>query len=397
MNRSLAFTGLPLLLLTSAIAACSGSPGSSSSPPSTVSTTTSLAVGECANETAPASSSGALDDQMSADGSCRARGLTLGSFGVSAGTATYACCKTDPTPIEGDGGTIGADAGPPGTECDVDSLGSPTSSADPGTWKDDATKTCELRGETLSDFSVADPTSNGDYRFAKITCCEVAPPPPVCGCPVVEPGTTTTTTTISNGSNIVPDPVSLPTPIDVDGGVAPPPTDAGVIPPVCSCPVPPTQVCNGGGFANANGYCTATADAFKQAQSDCAQEGLQLTDFQPEQGDCAAGSVQGASYECCDTVTPPPPPPPVCNGGGGFANANGTCSSLADAQKQASAACSSQGEVLEDFETVQGSCPAGEIQSGSYECCGTEVVGPPIELDAGAPAPAPAPKTGVSN
>jgi hypothetical protein len=397
MNRSLAFTGLPLLLLSSAIAACSGAPGSSSTQPSTVSTTTSLAVGECASETAPASSGGDLDDKMTADGSCRARGLTLGSFGVSGGTATYACCKTEPTPIETDGGTIASDAGtsPPGTECDVDSLGSPTSSADPGTWKDDATKTCELRGETLSDFSVADPTGNGDYRFAKITCCEVAPPPPVCGCAVLEPGTTTT---ISNGSNITTAPAPLP-PVDLDGGVAPPPEDAGT-PPVCTCPAPPPQLCSGGGFGNANGYCTATAEAFKQAQNDCAQEGLQLTDFEPDQGSCAAGSVQGASYECCATIVapppPPPPPPPVCNGGGGFANAKGTCSSLADAQAQAKAACAAEGETVQDFETTQGSCPAGEIQSGSYECCSTEVVGPPIEVDAGAPVPAPAPKP-ISN
>ena len=400
MNRSVAFTALPVLLLTSALAACSsGSSGSSSTPPSTVSSTASLAVGECAPEAVPASSSGALDDQMTADGSCRARGLALGSFDVASGTASYSCCKVEPQPIAPDGGLPTTDGGtsPPGTECQTDSLGSPTSSADPGTWKDDATKTCELRGETLSDFSVADPSGNGDFRFAKITCCEVAPPPPppVCGCLAVAPGTSPGPVANRLGpdsSPIAPDGgVAVPP----DGGVLPTPPDSGVLPPpVCECPPPPpTPVCSGGGFGNAKGTCTTKEDAYQEASKECAAQGLALTDFQAFQGDCTGDGVQSASFECC-AVTVTPPPTPTCEETS-FANAAGFCTKLADAQTEAADACEKDGQVLEDFTTTQGSCPAGSVSSGSYSCCGSEVVVPPVGQDAGAPVPTP--KLPVSN
>jgi hypothetical protein len=375
MRRPLALSTLPLFLLTSAIVACSGAAPSSSSQPTTTTgtSTASLAIGACVVETAAATSNGA-DDKATADGTCRARGLALSSFSEATAVAQYSCCKTAPTPIESDGGTISGDGGSgggPGTDCEVTSLGSPTSSADPGTWKDDATKTCELDGLTLGDFSVADPSGGGDYRFAKITCCGVVRPPTICACPdepVATPGVTT------NGN-------LLPTPVEIDGGVAP------VLPPVCSCPTPPpVNVCEGGGFGNASGTCTSTADAFKIASSDCSSQGLQLTDFQPQQGDCSPGSVQSASFECCAAAPPVTPPPPACEEAV-FTNAKGTCTSLADAQTAAAAACKAQGQVVADFTGDEGSCPSGEIQSGSYSCCGSEVVGPPIEADASAPIP----------
>lgn len=367
MHRSLALGTLPrwiaASLITSSVVACSGGASSSSSPPSSTSSTASLAIGACADESTAATSSSA-DDQATADGSCRARGLVLGSFAESSGAASYSCCKTAPTPIESDGGGVtgsgGGDAGG-GTACEITSLGSPTSSADPGTWKDDATKTCELDGLTLADFSVAEPTGGGDYRFAKITCCGIAPPPVVCACPaepVAEPGLTTS-------------------------------TDAGApVLPVCTCPAPPpSPVCEGGGFGNANGTCTSTADAFKTASSDCASQGLQLTDFQPLQGDCTPGSVQSASYECCASA-PVTPPPSTCTVAV-FANASGTCTLLSDAQTAAEVTCKDQGATLEGLTTTQGSCPAGSIASGSYSCCGSEGISPPIAVDASAPVPKP--------
>jgi hypothetical protein len=186
----------------------------------------------------------------------------------------------------------------------------------------------------------------------------------------------------------------FPTPIQVDGGYPPPPEDAGS--PICSCPVqppPPPPVCEGAGFGNAKGVCTSTADAFQQAQTDCTSQGLSLTDFQPSQGDCPAGSVQGASFECCAGSSPPAQ---TCETTA-FANAAGFCTTDADAQKNAAAACKAQGQVLESSTGTQGSCPDGSIQSGSFTCCGSEVVGPPIEGDAGAPVPTPAPKLPVSN
>ncbi|MDI3290811.1 hypothetical protein [Polyangium sp. 15x6] len=150
----------------------------------------------------------------------------------------------------------------------------------------------------------------------------------------------------------------LPPPVDPPPPVEPP------LPPACTQGIVESAACEDPGLLKDLAYAI------------CQEDGLGLTAFDYQGGDCGWMTTQ-AHYECCPLPPPvdppPPPPPPICASG---SLGDGVTCQPRDLLKQAAyEACEQAG--LQLFNLIDdGDCSPAEAAKMTYFCTGVDGVCP---------------------
>lgn len=137
-----------------------------------------------------------------------------------------------------------------------------------------------------------------------------------------------------------------------------------------------TDACVGGAIDD--GACVDLVDLKLLASNDLCAEGLSLSAFDIDLGDCPEGQARAAKYACCPTPPAPPDmpkdPPPADDPGGvpcEFVQYDvSACTLVSDLEAGAANTCATAGAALVDRK-AWGDCPEGQATSMFFSCCAT--------------------------